>query len=197
MLAFVSIVNLLKKKVKPKKSNILRKLLLPISIILVVVALDQISKIWALGYLAEIHSVNVFGDFFKLTLVYNEGGAMGSSFGSSNYYLISSILILLFVFYYIYTNRDNLCIAYPLAFISGGALGNIIDRIAYGKVVDFLDFDFFDINIGSFRLERWWTFNIADAVISCSIIFLLIILIFYNPKKNSSVTPQENNIHTR
>jgi len=170
----------------------LKKLLLPITIIIIIVAVDQVSKIWALDFLADKSSVEVLGNFFRLTLVYNEGGAMGTNLGSSNYYLISSVFILLFVLYYIYSNRDNNFIAIPLAFISGGALGNIIDRIAYGKVVDFLDFDFFDINIWGFRLERWWAFNIADAVISCSIVILLIILIFYKPGQNELSNRQDD-----
>ena len=76
----------------------------------------------------------------------------------------------------------------PLALIAGGAIGNIIDRLRFGKVVDFLDFDFFDINLFGYQIDRWWTFNIADAVISCSIIFLLIRLIFFHHEKPSEST---------
>ena len=124
--------------------------------------------------------MEVMGRFFMFTLVYNEGGAMGTNFGSSTYYLISSIFILLFVFYYIYANRNNASFAYPMAFIAGGAIGNIIDRIRLGQVIDFLDVDIFDIRIGDFILERWWTFNIADAAITCSIVYLVVYLLFFH-----------------
>jgi len=118
-----------------------------------------------------------------LSLVYNEGGALGTNFGSSVYYLISSIAILMFVMYYIFINRDTPRIAYPLSFTAGGAIGNIIDRIRMGRVIDFLDVDFFDINLFGYHLNRWWTFNVADAVISCSIIFLLISILFTRQHK--------------
>ncbi len=129
-------------------------------------------------YLAVEPSVEVLGNFLMLTLVYNEGGALGTNFGSSTYYLISSILILTFVLYYLFLNRNSARIAYPLAFTAGGAIGNIIDRIRLGRVIDFFDVDFFNINLFGYHLDRWWTFNVADAAISCSIVFLLITIIF-------------------
>ncbi len=72
-----------------------------------------------------------------------------------------------------------------------GAIGNVIDRIRLGKVIDFLDVDFFDITIGSFQIERWWTFNIADAAISCSLMFLIGLYLFHpksHPAKTSTPT---------
>jgi signal peptidase II len=121
--------------------------------------------------------VEVIGSFFMLTLIYNEGGAMGTNIGSSNYYLIASVIILAVILYYLYTQREHKTLAMPLSFISGGAIGNLIDRISYGKVVDFLDFDFFNINIFGYRLERWWTFNVADMAISLSILYLFITIL--------------------
>ncbi len=110
---------------------------------------------------------------------------MGTNFGSSVYYLVSSLLVLAFVLYYLYLNRRNRMIAWPLAFISGGALGNILDRIRLGRVIDFLDVDFFDIDILGLHVERWWTFNIADASITCAIIVLVASLIL-TPRKPKS-----------
>lgn len=161
----------------------LRKLLFPVIALVVVVVVDQATKLWAISALSEQPPVQVLGKFFMLTLVYNEGGALGSNFGSPTYYLISSSLILLFILYYTYTHRESLTITMPLALIAGGALGNIIDRIRFGQVVDFLDFDFFDIDLLGYHLDRWWTFNIADAMISCSIVFLLVRVIFFHQEK--------------
>jgi signal peptidase II len=160
----------------------LRKLLAPFIALIVVVVADQATKSWAINYLSEKPTAEVLGSFFMLTLVYNEGGAMGSNFGSPAYYLVSSILILLFLFYYIYAHRDNPSLTVPLALIAGGAVGNIIDRIQLGRVVDFIDIDFFDINLFGYQLDRWWTFNIADAMISCSITYLLIKILFFHRK---------------
>ena len=135
---------------------------------------DQASKAWALANLTERMSQSVIGDFLMFSLVYNEGGAMGTRLGPSGYYLGMALLILPLVLFYIYRNRFVLPISIPLSLIAGGAIGNLIDRVRIGRVVDFIDVDFFDISLGSFHLYRWWTFNIADAAISCAIVFLLL-----------------------
>ncbi len=157
----------------------MKKLLAPAIAIAAVALVDQISKSLALSYLTDHSPVEILGNFFMLTLVYNEGGAMGTNLGSPAYYLISSVLILVFLLYYIYTHRQTCYITLPLGLIAGGAIGNIIDRLQYGRVIDFLDFDFFDIDLFGYQLQRWWTFNIADAVISCSIVFLVIKILFF------------------
>jgi len=144
---------------------------------------DQLTKLWAISCLSDKSSVEVLGRFLMFTLVYNKGGALGTNFGSSTYYLVSSLLILTIVLYYLVMNRNNTAIAYPLSFIAGGAIGNIIDRLRLGKVIDFLDMDFFNINLIGYHIDRWWTFNIADAAISCSIVFLLADIIFIRRKQ--------------
>lgn len=143
-------------------------------IIVVIGILDQATKLWALDFLAERRSVEVLGDFFRLTLVYNYGGAMGTAFGSSTTYLVVACLIFPLLLFYIWYNRHEPILSIPLALIAGGAIGNITDRIRLGKVVDFLDVDFFNIAIGSWTLDRWWTFNLADSAITCGIVFILI-----------------------
>ena len=112
-----------------------------------------------------------------LTLVYNKGGALGTALGPSNYYLIISLILLPFIVYYIYRYRNRPGISWPLALIAAGAVGNIIDRIHYGQVVDFIDVDFFDI--GFLGITRWWTFNIADAAITVAIVYLLVVTLFF------------------
>jgi signal peptidase II len=179
-----------KKRAKPADSSV-RKLLWPTVIVLAVAAADQLSKVWAVSFLSGKLSVEVLGRFFILTLVYNRGGALGTSFGSSTYYLISSIAILCFVVYYIYVSRGTTRITYPLAFTAGGAVGNIIDRIRLGHVIDFLDVDFFNINIFGYRIDRWWTFNLADAAISCSILFLVISLLVDRRRRRPPSQPVE------
>lgn len=178
------------KRVRVLLANTWTKLPGLIGIILGVAALDQLAKTWAVHYLADKLSVEVLGRFLMLTLVYNEGGALGISIGSSTYYLVSSILILIFVLYYLFVNRNSARIAYPLAFTAGGAVGNIIDRIRLGKVIDFLDVDFFDVNLFGYHLDRWWTFNVADAAISCSIVFLLVSV--FLTRRRHAADPQES-----
>ncbi len=115
-----------------------------------------------------------------LTLVYNQGGALGTNLGSSTYYLVASSIILLSVLYYIYRHIHQRGLALTLAFIAGGAIGNLIDRFRMGQVIDFIDVDFFDINLFGYHLERWYAFNIADAAITCAIVWLLINMFFGN-----------------
>ena len=151
---------------------------------------DQLTKLWAVQCLTDKPSVEVLGNFFMLTLVFNEGGALGTSFGPSTYYLFSSTLVLLFLLYYTYANRHTPMISIPLAFIAGGAIGNIIDRIRLGQVIDFIDVDFFDLSIFGYNLSRWWTFNIADSAISCSLVILLVHVIFFHDKKQPPPDPK-------
>jgi len=171
----------LKRGIKLNENNF-KPLLVPLIILFTVVALDQVTKIWAVNYLSQVGSVKVLGEFFMLTLVYNEGGALGSNLGPSLAYLIVSILIFGMVLFYIYSHRYSKSLSFSLSFIAAGALGNIIDRLRIGKVIDWIDFDFIDINIFGYQLNRWWTFNIADAAISCAIVFILAGLFFTNTK---------------
>jgi len=150
------------------------------------VLLDQATKLWAVSQLTDQPSRQIIGELVMFSLVYNEGGAMGTRLGSTSYYTIIALLILPFIVYYLWRNRREKAIAWPLAFILGGAVGNLIDRIRLGRVVDFVDIDMPDINLSFFQLDRWWTFNVADAAITCSIVFLLAHTLF--SKKGSSLT---------
>lgn len=127
--------------------------------------------------------MRVLGDFLMFTLVYNEGGAMGTRLGPSASYLVMAFVVLPFLLYYIYHNRKDLMYSLPLSFIAGGAVGNLIDRIRLGKVIDFVDADFFDIDFLGFHMDRFWVFNVADAAISCAITFLLVLLVFSRKKE--------------
>jgi signal peptidase II len=154
------------------------RLLWPIFVALAIAVVDQISKFWAVNALTNQPPVEIFGSSFMLTLVYNDGGAMGTNLGSSLAYLIISLIIMPVLAYYIYSHRTQPSMSIPLSSIAGGAIGNIIDRIRLGRVVDFLDVDIPDVNILGYQLERWWTFNVADTAISCGIIFILAHMIF-------------------
>jgi len=87
-------------------------------------------------------------------------------------------------------------ISIPLSFLSAGALGNLIDRIYLGKVVDFVDFDFFDIHLGDYVLDRFWAFNVADASISCSIAFLVVYTLFFHKPAPAETLPADDSPQT-
>jgi len=152
-----------------------------------VILLDQLTKFWAVSSLPIGQPHSILGEFLQFRLIYNQGGALGTNLGNGVFYLISSLVILLFVLYFIVTNIDSKIIAFPMAAIAGGAIGNIIDRIRLGQVVDFLDLDFFDINIFGYKIDRWWTFNIADVGITVGMIILLIHIIFFSKSKKGGM----------
>ena len=160
----------------------MKRFLWPAIVILAVVIVDQLTKSWAVGALTNQPSISVWGDFLRFTLVYNLGGALGTNLGSSVSYLVIAIVIVPVLCFYLYQYRNDILYKIPLSLIIGGAIGNVIDRIRIGKVVDFIDVDFFDIHIGGFELDRWWTFNIADSAISCALVFLVIVLLVHKPK---------------
>lgn len=155
----------------------------------VVLIADQLTKYIALATLTPGHPVDVLGSWLRWTLAYNPGGAFGMRLGSSNYYLITSLLIFVALAVYIYRNRFVTYIAVPLSLVAGGAIGNIIDRIRFGEVVDFIDCEFPDVNIFGYEMYRWPIFNVADMAVSCGII-ATIILILYHSKKEATQSGQ-------
>ncbi len=139
-----------------------------LGISLIVICLDQLTKIAIVRnyYYGISHSIT---SFFNLTLVYNRGAAfsfLASQNGWQRWALTGfGIAAALFLTYLLTRHRTQRLFCTALSLILGGALGNVIDRLLYGHVVDFLDF----------HIQRWhWPpFNIADTAITCGA-FLLI-----------------------
>jgi signal peptidase II len=162
-----------------------RSLFLYLSISILVITLDQITKLLILNNFAEGEAVSIIGDLLYFQFIYNEGGAMGTSLGPSWLYTILTLAALaLITRYFIKDRSDGSSVKVPLALIFGGAVGNLIDRIRFGKVVDFIDVDFPDIPF--IGITRWWTFNIADAAITCGLVIFIIGLFL---KKKQEVAP--------
>ncbi|TSA30002.1 MAG: signal peptidase II [Ignavibacteriales bacterium] len=166
---------------------------------LFIVIADQLSKFFVKGGtipLLNLHvngmsyggSVNLIGDFFKLTFVENPGIAFGIDVNGVSKLLLSlfTLLASLGVFYYLWKSKEQkLIIRLALAFILGGAIGNLIDRtfyglfygyapLFYGKVVDFFNMDFFDFTIFGRTYDRFPIFNIADSSVTVGVALLLI-----------------------
>ena len=130
-----------------------------------VVALDQVTKAAASARLLLGDPVSVMGDVVRLTLVHNTGAAFGLFPGSRLPFIVVSSLAIGVVLY-LFT-RD----AYRgvpqralLGCILGGAIGNLVDRIRLGWVVDFID-----VGLGS---ARWPVFNVADSAVTVGVILL-------------------------
>lgn len=141
-----------------------------------VIIIDQITKAAILIFLPLYRSVSVIPGFFNLTHIHNPGGAFGfmsnqsSSLHNIIFLSIASLAICLIFYFYINTPKKYTLLATGLALIFGGAIGNMIDRIRFGKVVDFLDFYIGDLH--------WPVFNVADSAISVGIVIFLFHLLF-------------------
>ncbi len=129
-----------------------------------VVLADQVTKWMIKTGLMLYQQVVVIKNFFNITYILNPGGAFGFFAGQSPeirkfiFLFLSSVVAVFIVWFYHRCAKTHIFLSYGLALIFGGAVGNLIDRFRYGKVVDFLDF-----YIGS---AHWPAFNIADSAIS-------------------------------
>jgi len=130
---------------------------------------DQGSKILVAKRMELGQSIPVLGNFFRLTFIRNAGSAFGIFLGGGWFYLLASILAIILIFFYLRKmSAGHLWSRISLALILGGALGNLIDRVRYGMVIDFLDF-------GIDRL-RWPVFNLADAAITVGVALFLLFM---------------------
>lgn len=149
-----------------------RQILLLIVIAGMVVFLDQWTKSLVLDELSPVYRRPVIEGYFSLTLVMNSGVAFGLFSGisaaSKAYFLLglSGLISLMVLFYYFFERRMNFWSRFALAMVLGGAIGNMIDRWRYQKVVDFLDF-----HLGAYH---WPAFNVADSFITIGVLMLLL-----------------------
>ena len=141
-----------------------------------VVLADQVTKYLINFYLAIHEHIVVIENFFNINHVLNSGGAFGFFADQSLWvrkfvFLFLSSLVALFVLWlYKRTAKALVFLSFGLAMIFGGAIGNLIDRFRFGKVVDFLDF-----YVGT---AHWPAFNIADSAISIGMAILIYHVVF-------------------
>ena len=154
---------------------------------LVLLVADQLTKFYV-NKMIPLHSIawSFGGDFFRLIHVRNKGAAFSLGSGLPDwlrtaFLVVVPLLVLLIVAVAVVRSKDvTVGQRWCLAAIVGGGLGNQLDRIFRPEgVVDFLDFKFY----GLFGLERWPTFNIADAALVVSSIFLAILLVVQDLKR--------------
>lgn len=157
-----------KKRLMPSSSN--NNSLLPwLGISLIVLLLDQLSKITIVKLFHYGESRPITG-FFNLVLVYNKGAAFSFLAAESGWqrHLFTAIGIAaaIYIIYLLRKHAGQRMFCWALALILGGAIGNVIDRIVYGHVIDFLD-----VFVGNWH---WPAFNIADSAICVgAVLFVL------------------------
>jgi signal peptidase II len=135
----------------------------------VIVLIDQLTKI-AIERAFDYGDVRPVTGFFNLVLTYNKGAAfsfLASASGWQKHFLtVIGIGASLFILYLLARHGSQKLFSLALAMILGGAIGNVIDRLAYGHVVDFLDF-----HVGGWH---WPAFNMADSAIVGGAILLVV-----------------------
>jgi len=147
----------------------------------IMVLTDQISKTVVRNTMSLYESIPVIPEFFHLTYVTNDGMAFGINF-PLGIYVFSAISIIFtgFLFWYLWSIKDDeIVVRTGVALILAGAIGNLIDRIFLGEVVDFLDF-----MIGNFH---WYVFNLADSCVTVGLGFVLYDSLILNRKKVSQI----------
>ena len=130
-----------------------------------IVAGDQLTKAWLVSFLAPGQHVAVVGDWVRLVHSQNAGGLFGLLQGNAVPFGLVSLVVAGLIALYHAKSAPNRYISITLGLLLGGAMGNIIDRLRIGYVVDFVD-----AGIGGLR---WYTFNVADTAISFAILLLL------------------------
>jgi len=130
---------------------------------LIVIVLDQITKYLALYYINPYDFIKIF-PFLHLVMVTNKGAAFGmfKSIGSG-FFIAASIGAILSVIFLLIKGKENYL---GLSLILGGAIGNLIDRLLYGRVVDFID-----LSIGKYH---WPAFNVADSCLTIGVTLILL-----------------------
>jgi len=146
-----------------------------------VLVLDQVSKLY-IDHAFSLHeSLPIIHDLFSITYVRNPGAAFGLFAGQSSFFRTAffsgvSLVALSFLALMVYqVPKDDRWQTASLALLLGGAMGNIIDRVRMGEVIDFLDF-----YIGTYH---WPAFNVADSAITVGVTLLMLHL--YSEKKHA------------
>lgn len=152
--------------------------MLSVIIAVIVVLLDQLSKIIAINYLEPVGKVPIIKDVLNFTYVTNDGAAFGMLSDNRYVFMVASVLIIALLSFVVYKfHGQSKLFDVCMGLILGGGVGNMIDRIVHGYVVDFIDFCAFDF---------WtWVFNIADSavVIGCILAIICLVLEQKNGKK--------------
>ena len=142
-------------------------------IVTAVVASDQLTKLWIMKSLSLYESLEIVPGFFSLTYLTNKGAAFGflaGQTGAWRHYLflaLGTVALVVIVIAWSRLRHAHMLYSFSLPLIGGGALGNLIDRVRLGSVVDFLD-----VFIGT---HHWPAFNVADACISTGITCLVLL----------------------
>jgi signal peptidase II len=143
------------------------KAVLSILVAAVTILADQAAKNAVVARITLCERIPVLGDVLRLTNIRNSGAVFGIMRGAGSYFTLFSVVaagVLLVVIFF--ARRSSVMVKVSLGMVLGGALGNLIDRLRFGAVVDFID-------VGFGEAARWPCFNIADAAITVGVVLLI------------------------
>ena len=157
-------------------------------VVLTIIVVDQVTKAYIDGSMYLHESISIIPGYFNLTYIRNPGAAFGimgttsSGFRLVFFFLTSILAMGLLITIFLRLDSRDWWGQLTIASIFGGAIGNFIDRLQYGEVIDFLDF-----YINGYH---WPAFNVADSAISVGVVSLLLLFAF--EKRKPDLTPQED-----
>lgn len=153
------------------KTNLKRIGFAILSFILLII-IDQWTKALAVAHLMNKEPFIIIDGVFQLRYLENRGAAFGMLQGQQTFFLITGIIaviVLAYVYFKLPWKKRFLPLRAVALFIAGGAIGNMIDRVSLGYVVDFFYFELIDFPI----------FNVADIYVTCATIVLALLILFY------------------
>lgn len=141
-----------------------------------VIALDQFTKQLAINSLMQNeNSLVLIADWLKLTYTENTGIAFGISLGSHSLLIaITALILAALLLYVLFSKNRTPVFLVTFGLILGGGIGNLIDRVAFGRVVDFIHVDIYQGYLFGSWMSLWPVFNIADSAITVGACILLI-----------------------
>lgn len=134
-----------------------------------IVVVDQLLKAWIVSMIEPGERIEVIGDLIRLIHTQNSGAVFGLFRDNALLFGAASIAVVGLIVLYHGRSPRSLLLSVTLGLLLGGAIGNLIDRLRLGYVIDFVD-----AGIGS---VRFYTFNVADSAISLSILLLIVLAI--------------------
>ena len=140
-----------------------------IAVAVLIVVLDQISKWWILEHVMRPPRVIEVTPFFNLVMAWNQGVSFGMFSHEAAFmpYVLSAVALVIVVVLLAWLRREERAlVALAIGLIIGGAIGNVVDRLRFGAVADFLDFHAFGFH--------FWAFNVADMGISVGVMLLIL-----------------------
>src|SRR3989338_1300869 len=142
-----------------------KKNIIILSTALILVLLDQLAKFLVRQNFQLSQSIPVIKNILHLTYITNTGSAFGLFKGFNLFFILFSTIVIFVVLHNLKKIKENeKLLQFAIGLLFGGTIGNLIDRIAYGAVIDFIDF------------RIWPVFNVADSAVTISVILLVVLL---------------------